>query len=345
MAEDIKPQEYWVKRAKRRDSIFERAAKKDFRDISNAYSNELKEMKNKLDAFYGKYGTVNGNTIVVTQNDAFQLMSRQERRSFQRKAEKIKDKIIDTKDDGFKIRLGKYINNKKQARKNNLDLDQEYSIHKVFQKQDINYTDFLEDVLKDGYTLAQFDLIRGLNYNYQFLGEIGKRRVDIILNEPWSGKDFSSRIWANKEKLANSLREVTTRGFLQGQPLGQMAGDLADRMGVSKRQAFRLLKSETTHASETANIRACKDAGFEKMEVVSTPSDRYHFTRPDINGQVFTIGTPRETRFTPPIEYPSCNCVTVPLIGSEKITIKSVPRKFDSFEEWKEFNNKTTSII
>ena len=345
MVLEARDKDYWVQRAKARDNLMEKAARRDFRSVSDEYRNSLLEMRDKLDAFYGKYGTVDGNTIIVTENDAFKLMTKTERKIFQRKAEKIKEEVINTNDEGFKIRLGKYINNKKQTRKNGLDLEQEYSIHKVFQKQDIDYTEFLSNVVKDGYTLAQFDIVRGLKYNYQFLGEIGKRRIDKIINEPWSGKDFSSRIWSNKEKLANTLREVTTRGFLQGLPLGQMAGELADRMRVSKNQALRLLNSEVAHANETANIEACSDAGFTKMEVVSTPSDKYHFTRPDINGQVFEIGTPRQVKLTPPIEYPNCRCVTVPVLDSGKITIKDVPRKFNSFEEWKEFNNKTTTVI
>jgi len=350
MVLEVKPQEYWLKRSKARSSLFQKAAASDFRYIQNEYKNSLLEMKEKLDAFYGKYGTVKGNTIVITQNDAFQLMSRQERRSFQRKAEKVRDKIINTSDEGFKIRLGKYINNKKQFRKNDLDLDQEYSIHKVFQAQDENYDSFLRDVILSAYVLTQFDVVRGLNFKYNINSDIKKRTIDKMINYPWSGKTFSERIWANKEKLASTLKEVTTRGFLQGQPLGKMAGDIADRMGVSKRHASRLLYSETTHSYFTSCIEAYKDSGFKKLQVVSVPSDHWHWTKIHVNGHVFTIGTPEQAYYTPPIEYPGCKCDLIPLKSDNDIMRlwnfgEIEGETISSFQKYKDFNNKTIPII
>ena len=342
---EVKPESYWVKRAKARDNFFRSTANKRFSFIRKQYKTAYENMSETIDKFYGRYGTPDGQTVIVTQNDAFAIMSRQETRAFQRKAEKIREKVIITDDDAFKIRLGKYSSNKRQVRKNAMDLDHEYDLHKVFNAQQLTLDDMLPVVYKDGYILTQFDIARGIGFSRNILGELGERRIKKLIEEPWSGQDFSSRIWKNKEKLTSTVKELTTRGMVQGQHVREMANELSKRMGVSKKNALRLMISETTHASETASLEASRDAGFEKMEVVSTPSDKYHFTRSDINGKVFKIGSSQQAFYTPPIEYPLCMCVLVPLIDNKTIEIFKAPRKYDSFADWKKANNKKTSLV
>lgn len=342
---EIKSQDYWVKRAKARDRFFDDIATKRFSYIREQYKTAYLNMSDTIDKFYGKYGTPDRNTIVVTQNDAFAIMTRQERRAFQRKAEKIREKVVVTQDDQFKIRLGKYTTNKRQVRKNAMDLEHEYELHKVFQAQQLELDELIPIVYKDGYVLTQYDIARGIGFGRAILGEIGERRIKRLIEEPWSGDQFSSRIWKNKEQLVTTLREITTRGMIQGQHARQMSNELAKRMNVSRKNALRLVLSETTHASAKANVEACTDAGVKKMQVVSTPSDKYHYVDPTVNGRVFEIGSPQAESLIPPIDYPLCRCVNIPVFENQTIEIAQASRTFGSFQEWKEFNKKTTTFV
>ena len=124
-----------------------------------------------------------------------------------------------------------------------------------------------------------------------------------------------------------------------------MADEIAKRMRTSRKNALRLVLSETTHASENASIEASSDAGVKKMEVVSTPSDRYHFVDPTVNGKVFEIGSPQQVMYTPPISYPACRCVLVPVFENNVITISEAPKPYSSFSDWKKATNKKTTTF
>ena len=53
-----------------------------------------------------------------------------------------------------------------------------------------------------------------------------KKEIDMMLNNPWSGMNYSERIWENGRVLAFNLNEVLTRGLIQGKSIMDMTKEL-----------------------------------------------------------------------------------------------------------------------
>lgn len=114
--------------------------------------------------------------------------------------------------------------------------------------------------------------LRGLNISAEVLGtalysensEIIKQFVDI----PWSdGKNFSTRIWENSNKLSNYLNTDLAQGFARGDSYETLVKRLRQRFEkVTRNDAYRLVYTEGTFVMAESSMQAFKQ-DFEKYKL------------------------------------------------------------------------------
>lgn len=113
--------------------------------------------------------------------------------------------------------------------------------------------------------------------------------VEKALTYPWSGLDYSSRIWKNKEVLISNLEQTLTRGFIQGNSISNMTKDLKGVMDVSATSARRLIRTETQHIMSASHHDTYKQAGVEKVKYLATDDDRTCDECLELDGKVFNL--------------------------------------------------------
>ena len=94
-----------------------------------------------------------------------------------------------------------------------------------------------------------------------------KRAIKDAISYPWSGRQFSSRIWSNKTATMNNIRETLTKGLIQGKSVQKMGQELRKLEGVSKYQAERLIRTETNFFMTKGHVDGYKDNGVKALEI------------------------------------------------------------------------------
>lgn len=131
-----------------------------------------------------------------------------------------------------------------------------------------------------------------------------------VVNQVWclDGKRFSDRVWSDKSKLLARLKRALADSLVQGKPSWEIAKRMADELGVSRENAYRLVRTETAHAQNYAQTKRYKEYGFTEGEFLASPECCGECQGHD--GERFSLD---ELETLIPV-HPNCRC-TYRLVG------------------------------
>lgn len=92
--------------------------------------------------------------------------------------------------------------------------------------------------------------------------------LDTYLATPWSGKDYSERIWKNTNKLASDLEGHMRDLLVRGENPAKVKAKIMKDYGVSYEVADRLIQTEVSAATGAANIAAYKESGYTHVQYI-----------------------------------------------------------------------------
>ena len=135
---------------------------------------------------------------------------------------------------------------------------------------------------------------------------LNARMIDAnqVVNQTWclDGKNFSDRVWQDKAKLLANMKKALANALVQGKSPWEIAKSMSDTMGVSRRNAYRLVRTETAHAQTYAQTERYKQYGFTKGKFLASPNCCEHCHEHD--GEIFTLD---ELEKLLPV-HPNCRC-------------------------------------
>lgn len=135
---------------------------------------------------------------------------------------------------------------------------------------------------------------------------LNARMIDAnqVVNQTWclDGKNFSDRVWQDKAKLLTNMKKALADALVQGKSPWEIAKSMSDTMGVSRRNAYRLVRTETAHAQTYAQTERYKQYGFTKGKFLASPECCEHCHEHD--GEIFTLD---ELEKLLPV-HPNCRC-------------------------------------
>ena len=199
---------------------------------------------------------------------------------------------------------------------------------KLFLKQNKEIARLFGEVYENEFYHAVYDLGKsGMNF---YFTPLDSRAIQKVLNYPWSGALFSDRLWENKDKLIYSLKETLTQGLIQGQDYSRMTKNLAGRMDVSFEQAARLVKTETAHFMNQADMDSYDEAGIEKYQYLASLDELTCEQCGAMDGRIFKLSEAVTGVNYPPL-HPNCRCTTIAVIEGRK---KTGTRKAKEEGEW-----------
>jgi len=214
---------------------------------------------------------------------------------------------------------------------------------KLFFKQNKEMKVLFGNTYQNEFYNSIFDLGKG-GMEFGFT-PLNSNALAKILAYPWSGADFSDRLWDNKDKLYRNLKQTMTQGLVQGQPYDKMIKNLAGKMDVSYRQAGVLVKTETSHFMNQAHLDGYKEADIEMYQYTAAMEENTCDICAGLDGQVFKLSEAIEgVNF--PVMHPRCRCDTIPEMGQSHKGTKAakvgdewveVPETM-KFEEWRKAN-------
>lgn len=174
------------------------------------------------------------------------------------------------------------------------------------------------ELANEAYHRTMFDLQHGTGYGFSF-SKMPKQRIAEILNNNWSGKLFSERIWGRAAEVNKEIKHALLTGFMTGRSYRKTAKEIEERMAVGAMEARRLVRTESTYIANMAELESYKEGGVDKFRFLATLDMRTSAICASMDGKVFLTkdGVPGVN--IPPL-HPWCRSTTVPEIDGADLS-------------------------
>lgn len=295
-----KPSTYWDKRAARRLTDAEKQSEAYIKRVNKIYDQAQRNIQRDIENIYANYSKATGMDVQSLK----ELLTKTE-------TDKLWDEL---KAKG----LDKYVKDNYKARITRLEQlkAQIYAKAKEIapKEQQIN-TDCYKNVLGDSYYKAIYDTQIGTGWDFPF-ATLDDNLVKGVLNERWSGANYSTRIWGNTDILANSLSDIVGGALLSGQSIQKTSRQLRERFDVSKYYADRLIRTESNHFHNEADAMAYEEMGVEKYVFLAVLDTRTSTICQDMDNEVIDLKDKQVGKNFPPMHV-NCRSTTRAYMGEE----------------------------
>ena len=177
----------------------------------------------------------------------------------------------------------------------------------------------VEDSAKNALTSVYRDTFIEVTKDLGINAIVSRDKIKAVLDRPWSGANFSERLWSNTDKLAQTVKQEIVNGMIQGINLQTMTKRVSERFETAKKNDVeRLLRTEVNYTLNQATLDGYKEAGIEKYEFNATLDSRTSQICSELHGEIFEIKKIAVGLNYPPM-HPRCRSTTIPIIDYDSL--------------------------
>ena len=328
---------YWKQRAELRLISAEQKALRLERDMKKQFSRVYRNIEGQIAKLYFKYADENG----LSYEEAVKYLTQNERKEFQKNLEFYIEKSKDAEySDRFKGHLKALSTRERVKRLEELKLNIEYEVNELYREYGVDTQLTFEDIFKESYHRTIFDIQQFQGFGTSF-SKVYHNIFESLLEYPWSGKNYSEKIWANIDNFSGKLENVLTAGIIQGKSNQEMASELQKATDIAYKNTIRLIRTETNFIAAEASHKAYQEYGVEKYQFLATLDLRTSEICRSLDGSIF-LEKDRKVGVNCHPMHPHCRSTDIPYIpdlegtrvarGSDGKTYK-VDRNM-TYEEW-----------
>lgn len=301
---------YWSKRLQELDTSFSKDEKRLFSELSKYYEQEYAALDKEIAAYYAKYGEENViafRTLLLELPDADKQLLLQNMDEFAKQYPEFAD-LLPVRESIYKLNRLEGLQTSIVLQQLKIGAIEQSKFREHFEKQALKYANYAAEQLGFGTNFYRID----------------SEMLQVVIGNPWcNGKDFSERIWANREALAQTLQNEIANGLIRGEDYKTMSRILQQKFeNTSQKQAERLVFTEDTYLSNEAKIRPFeRNAAYTHYEYLCVEDHRTCETCRALSGQTFKISKRNAGLNFPPM-HPWCRCTVMPVVEDLE-TIKS----------------------
>lgn len=310
----MKNSEYWKLRFEQLEQAQNGQGAAAFAEIERQYKEAQKQIEGQIARWYQRFADNNGITLA----QARQYLKGAALKEFKWD---VQDYIKYGQDNalmgGWMKELenasAKYHISKLEA----LKIQTQQSLEVMFSKQLGTVTGAMGDVFESGYYHTAYELQKGFNIGWDIAG-LDQSQIEKVLSKPWAvdGKNFSERIWTNKEKLISELHGELTQNIMLGADPQKAIDSLAKKMNTSKQNAGRLIMTEEAYFSSAAQRDCFNDLDVEQYEIVATLDSHTSDICRSLDGKHFPMKDFQAGVTAPPFHV-YCRSTTVPYFDED----------------------------
>lgn len=331
---------YWARRSVEREEEWNKKSRDTIeKELASHYERSAQRIQANIERLYGKFSADNGVSI----SEARKLINGTEYRTWRKDIEEYLAEYKETGNPKTLLELNTLAMRSRISRLDKLYGDTLIELDKLGSKADKAITGFLKDAYKDNRLHSAYELAKKgqgpLNV------AVNEKHVEQVLRAPWSGKNYSERIWGNNDKLARTLQDTVFNSVHRGVPVEKLAKEVQERMNVGKNDAVRLVRTELNYVHNQATLDSLKSANMEYFQFIATLDKRTSSVCREHDNHVYPIDEAEVGTNVPPL-HPRCRSTIAGSIDSKKATSGSrtsllrkgeyqkVPRNMD-YDNWK----------
>ncbi len=349
----MKYSDYWTKRQEERLAITDREVNKNIKQLESVLEEAANNLKDEIIKLFSRYATDNQLTYQEALKNVSEVELKNLKKDLAYYIDNAKYNATSMREELQRIstrvrvnRLEAYITRIKMYADN---LEGILASETQQMLQDVYVESYL-------YNLYAADTLKNVSVNVSF-SKPNERQLKTLIEYPWSGKNYSSKIWAKTYDFVDNVSRVITVGLIQGKNSDSIAKELhkaimgEDGKGGQLYKYKRLVRTETAYIVEQATKKSYEDFGVEKYQFLATLDLRTSVTCQNLDKDVFPIEEAKVGVNYPPMHC-FCRSTTIPIVKwddeeddddtriARDINGKSVFVKNQSYKEWKKANFK-----
>ena len=211
-----------------------------------------------------------------------------------------------------------------------------------YEEENTIIKDTLYNVGKDKYYSNCYLYSLGVNYT---LKPVSENILKKIINKKINGKNYSSRIWNNKNKVAKQMR-IEVDKFLNGKiDINSINSIISKKFDANWNNSNRLVRTEIAKVQTQANECWAKEHGIKKQLFSATLDGKTSKICQSLDGKVFNYDDSNKP--IPPL-HPNCRSCLIDMVEgwkpTERLDNENKRRiSYKTYKEWlkeQDINNK-----
>lgn len=306
--------EYWQKRFELLEQAAHQQGVQCYADIEKQYRQAQKQLEGQIAAWYQRFASNNG----VTLAEAKRMLNAKELAELKWD---VNQYIQYGQENAINGTWVKQLENASArfhiSRLEALKLQTQQSIEVMFGNQLDSIDSTMRNVYKSGYYHTAYEIQKGVGVGWDF-SALDDKQISKVINKPWAvdGKNFSERIWGNRQKLVNELNQTLTQNIILGKDPQKAIDELARKMNTSKVNAGRLVMTEEAFFSSVAQKDCFDKLDVEQFEIVATLDSHTSDICRGMDGKHFPMSEWKVGVTAPPFHV-HCRSTTVPYFDDE----------------------------
>ncbi|MGM0239876.1 minor capsid protein [Enterococcus sp. AZ103] len=301
--------DYWKKR---QDALMAGLDKKDEKftiQLQKEYDRVLKDLEKDIAYYYQSYGV----NDVIEYRTMMGALSDSEREAVFRDF------------DNFVQQNPQYVN-LLPVRNNIYNLNRleglQMSVRMKMAQLGIIEDQQMTDYLSKSYEYGYMATMKNLENTSSFFSINNSMLQQTLSNKWFDKKNYSDRLWENKNTLRNWFNSDLSNGLINGTNYNDLVKSLQNRIDVGKFYAKRLVWTESAFFMNTANAHAFIDDGIENYRYTSIIDNRTSDTCRALNNKVFSFKDYKPGLNAPPM-HSFCRSTVVPIENDVKVDVFS----------------------
>ena len=323
-----KSKEYWEKRARENENKVYKKASDLKKELDVHYIQAKREIQKSINDLIARYMFKTD----LSYADAMKYLTSKEFKEFRMSLEEYEAEIERLSEineelaNKLRIELETLAMKSRITRLDSLKTQIDIELSKKISK-DYNVVEKgISEVYRDFFKIQTTDFgLTGVNT------VLPKKTLKMLMQQPWSGANFSERIWGNSEALGKVLKQEIIQSFMQGVSVKDLSDRIEKRFENDRYNTERLVRTELNYAFNQTTKLSYEEAEIEEYEFLAEIDSRTSEICKKLNGEKFKVKDARAGVNYPPM-HPHCRSTTVAVLD------------FDNFGKEKEVKQEKIEI-
>ncbi len=306
--------DYWKDRFGQLEAAQNQKGADTYEEIEKIYRQAQREIEGKINTWYHRFAANNG----ISMTEARRRLFGADLKEFKWD---VNDYIRYGKKNAISQGWMKELENASArfhiTRLEALKLHIQQSMEQTFGNQLDCVDAAMRRIYQDGYYHTAYEFQKGFGIGWDIAG-LDQKHLEKVIAKPWAvdGKNFSERIWSNKQKLISEIHNELTRNVILGRDPQKAIDAIARKMKTSKYNAGRLVMTEEAYFSSLAQRDCFQALDVEQYEIVAVLDSRTSEICQEMDGKVFLTKDFKAGVTAPPFHV-FCRSTTVPYYGED----------------------------
>ncbi|WP_303188428.1 minor capsid protein [uncultured Clostridium sp.] len=219
------------------------------------------------------------------------------------------------------------------------EINESFKEQNKIEKQEMD--SLLKKIAEDKFYMNCFNLALGIDFT---LKKIDSKALDRIIKDTVEGKNYSDRLWRNKNDLSKLLRKEI-KEFLEGKTsINEISKIVKDRFNQNSFNSKRLINNETARVQSEVNEQWAKDYDIGYQLFMATLDQKTSEICRRLDGNVYSIDD-KNKPIPPTGTHVCCRSCLISIPSTKWRPKKRMDNEtkdhisYKKYEEWKKDNN------